>query len=483
MGAMGDRTAVMLLMLLLSSWCLTAVTGYRGRGARGGGEEEEGGGSGRRFVLEESEEVVKAEGGEVRVVRGFGIGGRPAPMHIGFITMEPKTLFIPQYLDSSLILFVHRGEARIGWIYEDNMVERRLKMGDIIHIAAGSTFYMVNTGKGQRLQIICSIDTSESLGLGPYQSFFIGGGTYPSSVLAGFDIETLTAAFNVTTEEMDTILGARIRGPIIFYSDRAADQSRLLASCMQWKQLHKKGSLDFNDVADDEGGGEVQQEENKRWTLRNFLANLLGGQFYDRRKGKKQSPDHAPDAYNLYDRDPDFRNNHGWSIALDEGNYAPLGINDIGVYLVKLTAGSMMLPHVNPTATEYGIVLGGSAIIHLVYPNGTAAMKAEVSEGDVFMIPRYFPFCQIASLSGPFEFFGFTTSARRNRPQFLVGASSILRTMLGPELAAGFGVTEEELRKVVEAQKDAVIVASWTLPKIRGKGEDEPLLIRRMADV
>lgn len=53
------------------------------------------------------------------------------------------------------------------------MVERRLKMGDIIHIAAGSTFYMVNTGKGQRLQIICSIDTSESLGLGlglgPYQ--------------------------------------------------------------------------------------------------------------------------------------------------------------------------------------------------------------------------------------------------------------------------------------------------------------------------
>lgn len=144
----------------------------------------------------------------------------------------------------------------------------------------------------------------------------------------------------------------------------------------------------------------------------------------------------------------------------------------------------MMSPHVNPTATEYGIVLGGSGIIQVVYPNGTTAMKAEVSEGDAFLIPRYYPFCQIASLSGPFEFFGFTTSAKRNRPQFLVGASSILRTMLGPELAAGFGVTEEELRMVVEAQEDAVIVASWTLPKKSRKGEgDEPLLISRVADV
>lgn len=110
---MGDRRAVMLLMLLLSCWCLTAVTGYRGRGARGGEEGEGGEGSKSRFVLEESEEVVKADGGEVRVVRGYGTAGRPAPMHIGFITMEPKTLFIPQYLDSSLILFVRRGNSSL----------------------------------------------------------------------------------------------------------------------------------------------------------------------------------------------------------------------------------------------------------------------------------------------------------------------------------------------------------------------------------
>lgn len=40
-------------------------------------------------------------------------------------------------------------------------------MGDVLHIDAGSTFYMVNPGKGQRLQIICSVDASDSLGFGP----------------------------------------------------------------------------------------------------------------------------------------------------------------------------------------------------------------------------------------------------------------------------------------------------------------------------
>lgn len=120
----------------------------------------------------------------------------------------------------------------------------------------------------------------------------------------------------------------------------------------------------------------------------------------------------------------------------------------------------MMAPHVNPMATEYGIVLRGSGSIQIVYPNGTSAMNAKISEGDVFWVPKYFPFCQIASRTGPLEFFGFTTSARRNRPQFLVGASSILRNMLGPELAAAFGVSEEKLRRFVYAQEEALILPS-----------------------
>lgn len=134
----------------------------------------------------------------------------------------------------------------------------------------------------------------------------------------------------------------------------------------------------------------------------------------------------------------------------------------------------MMVPHMNPRATEYGIVLRGAGTIEIVFPNGTRAMNAEVKEGDVFWVPRYFPFCQIASRTGPFEFFGFTTSARKNHPQFLVGASSLLQTMAGPEIAASFGVSEERYRHLVNAQRESVILpsASAAPPYEPGEGEE-----------
>ncbi|KAF2321796.1 hypothetical protein GH714_002856 [Hevea brasiliensis] len=95
-----------------------------------------------------------------------------------------------------------------------------------------------------------------------------------------------------------------------------------------------------------------------------------------------------------------------------------------------LALGSMMAPHVNPTVTEYGIVLGGSGIIQIVHPNGTQAMKTKVVE------------------------------ARKNRPQFLAGASSVLRTLKGPELAAAYSMSNESLNHLIEAQHEFVILPS-----------------------
>jgi hypothetical protein len=141
-----------------------------------------------------------------------------------------------------------------------------------------------------------------------------------------------------------------------------------------------------------------------------------------------------------------------------------------------LWQGSMLAPHVNPRATEYGVVLGGEGVIQVVFPNGSLAMSATVRAGDVFWVPRYFPFCQVASRGGPLVFFGFTTSARRTRPLFLVGASSVLRTMIGPELAAGLGVREDDLRELVCAQNESVILPSFPGARKKerhGKEEEE----------
>lgn len=99
--------------LLVAALLLSACSASAARWEEGEGEwRPETEGSKGMFVLDRLEKVVDSEGGQVRVVRGQPwppASFREGLMHIGFITMEPKTLFVPQYLDSALTLFVQRG--------------------------------------------------------------------------------------------------------------------------------------------------------------------------------------------------------------------------------------------------------------------------------------------------------------------------------------------------------------------------------------
>ncbi|KAF3648638.1 putative something about silencing protein 10-like [Capsicum annuum] len=485
---MGSFSKVVLMLMLMLVVVVAFVSAYDVEEERG--EEGEGEGEGW-FLLHDSKEVVRTDAGVMRVVRRGGFGGRggvslfQSPMHIGFITMEPNTLFIPHYLDSHLTLFVRRGETRIGHIYKDDFTERRLKEGDVYSIRAGSAFYLVNPAEGQRLHIICSISTSSSLGLYGFQSFFIGGGIYPTSILGGFDKLTLSTAFNVSSEEVGEILTRQLSGAIVPLNTTHSPTPSIWANFLNLEQHqrhdHLKRIVRFEEEASLEEEEDEEREQQPPWSLRKFLNSLFGdeGNKRDKKRGDEGSRGRGkgPDSYNLFDRKPDYKNDYGWSLALDKSEYPPLKHTDVGVYLVNLSAGAMMTPHINPTATEYGVVLRGSGSIQIVYPNGTLAMNAIVNEGDVFWVPRYFPFCQIASRTGPLEFFGFTTTAKKNRPQFLVGRDSILQSMRGPEFAAAFGVSEERLRKILDAQREAVILPSASVapsePMDPGEEEQE----------
>lgn len=133
----------LLLLVLVFSYGLTLTIGYRDededwklereweREERGGDEDEDErlGRGEESFLLQDAKQVVKTEAGDVRVVRS--IGGRivDRPMHIGFISMEPKSLFIPQYIDSSLILFVRRGiHSLYTFLFSQEMVGQMYKV-------------------------------------------------------------------------------------------------------------------------------------------------------------------------------------------------------------------------------------------------------------------------------------------------------------------------------------------------------------------
>lgn len=264
----------------------------------------------------------------------------------------------------------------------------------------------------------------------------------------------------VTSSELSDFLSRQQDGPIVYVTDYPHPPS-LWSRFLELKEHDRlqemKRMVGFTEEPD--------HQEEQGQTLTRSWRKLLNSVFGSNGK-TKDDPDaykgkgKSHDAYNIFKRSADFKNDYGWSKALDESDYSPLKDSGVGVYLVNLSAGSMMAPHVNPIATEYGVVLRGSGTIQIVFPNGTSAMNTKVQEGDVFWVPRYFPFCQIASRTGPLEFFGFTTSARKNRPQFLVGANSLLRELRGPELAAAFGVNENRLNRFVHAQRESVILPS-----------------------
>ncbi|KAG5566774.1 hypothetical protein RHGRI_002344 [Rhododendron griersonianum] len=469
---MGRITSALLLVVLALCCAVAMVKGYNHHEGGEGGERRE---RERMFLLRDMKRVVRTDAGEMKVVRGSH--GRISDMpniHVGFVTMEPNSLFIPQYLDSDLILFIRRGEAWVGSIYRDELIEKRLNCGDVYRIPAGSTFYLVNTADGQQLHVICSIEKSDSIGWGTFQSFFIGGGSYPTSVLAGFERSTLSTALNVSESQVRQILTRQKSGPIISLSD--SQQSRVWTQFLEMKHYERVQCLKRMAQVHEEAT--EQDEEPIMWSLRKLLNSVFGNQV----SGKDEERSSKPDTYNLFDRKPDFENDYGSSVAVDQSAYSPLRQSGVGLYLVNLTAGSMMAPHLNPTATEYGIVLRGSGRIQIVFPNGTLAMNAKVNEGDVFWIPRYFPFCQIASHSGPFEFFGFTTSARRNRPQFLVGSNSVLQSMRGPAFAAAFGVSEERLERIVNAQSESTILPSGSASAEEVENERIPEVIRSFGD-
>ncbi|XP_017632486.1 vicilin-like seed storage protein At2g28490 [Gossypium arboreum] len=438
---MGKRLWLLLVVLVLGYGATMAI-GFKGEKPKSG----EGDVKQEWFLLPNSESVIKTDAGEMRVVRSHGGRIFEKLLHIGFIKMEPRTLFLPLYLDSNLILFIHAGQATVGLIYKDHMVERELKNGDVYQIRAGSTFYILNTEESQRLHIICSIDPSESLNMGTFQPFFIGGGTYPTSVLAGFGSETLSTAFNVSASKVSGILRKQQEGPIVYltHSHGSSIWTKFLLLEQQDRLKHVKRMV------------QERTEEEKEWSWWKLLPNIFGIQ--DSNKKHK-----APKSYNIYQKSPDFKNNYGWRTEVDGSEYKPLKNAGIGIFLVNLTAGSMLAPHLNPRATEYSIVLRGSGRVQVVYPNGTLAMDTYVKEGDMFWVPRYFPFCQIASKSEPFKFLGFTTSSHKNRPQFLVGANSLLHTLNNLELADAFGVSKKRIRRLINAQHESIILPSSSL--------------------
>ncbi|KAJ7536515.1 hypothetical protein O6H91_12G072600 [Diphasiastrum complanatum] len=374
------------------------------------------------FILSEPLRLVKTEAGTVEIISGeqedllqvHQIG-------LNFVTLEPQALLLPQYIDTSCVLYVQQGKVRLGWVRDDGLSQQDMETGDVMIIPGGNVFYLFNTDVAQRLRIFGLFDTSESLDKrGRFQSFYVAGGFDPPTVLSGFDSDVLAAALKVSREEVTEILSAQSKGPIVYTTRRQSEMMSRSLSSWSWMNI-----------------------------VRDYVPNMF-----------QKAADYRP--YNLLKKHRGFRNKNGWTIAVDGKEYRPLKKADAGVFAVSLKPGAVLAPHWNPRATEIAVVTNGTGTIQISYPNGSSALDQRVDVGTIFVVPRYYPMCQIASRDGPFEFVGFSTSSRPNQPQFLAGATSVLRALDDDTLAVAFDVPSDRLRTILDGQEDAVILPGFT---------------------
>ncbi|GMJ00045.1 hypothetical protein like AT2G18540 [Hibiscus trionum] len=319
------------------------------------------------------------------------------PYHLHFITLEPNSVFFPVLLHADMVLFVHTGSGALSWTDDDGMQNVKIRKGDIYRLHQGSVFYVQSNleAERERLRIYAIFTNTEDdiyePAVGAYSSI--------TDMVLAFDSILLQAAFKVPEDVIEEMMRAS-RTPAIIH---AVQKEKMF--------------------------GELQ--------ARVFKA--FAGEFLGSIHNKKTK------AYNIFEADPDFENCNGWSVTVDKKDLHLLKHSNIGIFMVNLTKGSMMAPHWNPRASEIAIVLQGQGMVRVLCSSNVKAskcrnMRYRVEEGDVFVVPRFHPMAQMSFNNDSFVFMGFSTSTKKNHPQFLAGKRSVLGSLDKKVLALSFNV-------------------------------------------
>ncbi|KAM1810452.1 hypothetical protein ACFX12_027205 [Malus domestica] len=404
--------------LLSVSVSLHAANALKNEGEIGSGGEG-GAPAGSLVKKDQRRSLVSTEYGEVWSVDVND--GHRKPYHIQFITLEPNSLFLPVLLHADMIFYVNTGSGRLSWTDDDKIRRVDIKRGDVYRLTPGSVFFVQSNLETERQKLrINAIFTSNS----DDDLYDPAVGAYSSirDLVRGFDPKLLRSAFKVSEEVIESIVNG-------------TDQSAFVHAIPTKKETF--------------------------WDLEaRFLKTFLLGNDGIAFNSKKEETT----AYNIFYEDPDFKNCNGWSLTVNKKSSHLLKGSNIGFFMVNLTKGSMMGPHWNPRATEITVVLQGHGMVRVVC-SSTEANKSEcrnmrfrVHEGDVFSVPRFHPMAQMSFNNDSLVFMGFSTTEKKNYPQFLAGKYSVLQNLDKLVLAASFNVTSTTIDQLLSAQADSFII-------------------------
>ncbi|KAL6520080.1 hypothetical protein OROHE_017223 [Orobanche hederae] len=414
-----------LLVLCLCSAILGTITTRAVHADQASGEEGDRA-SGPLVKREHRRTLFSSDDGEISAVRVADNINGSYLLH--FFTLEPNSLFLPAVLHADMVFYVHTGSGKLSWTEEDDVKSTEITRGDVYRLEQGAIFFIQSNldtdNERQKLRIHAIFPNSKNdlhePATGPYSSI--------RDMVLGFDKQVLQAAFKVPEEVIDELSNGKNPPAIVHGLPRT-----------------KKAGLEM----------EAQ-----------FVKSLLGRISHDNilfELNKKKKKKSSAKLFNLFKEDKDFENCNGWSTTVTRTKLSALKGSGIGLFMVNLTAGSMMGPHWNPKATEIAVVLQGRGMIRVVCSSISDEkqcrnLRFEVEQGDVFAVPRFHPMAQISFNNETLVFMGFSTWAKKNHPQFLAGGASVFRSLDKDVLAMSFNITNTTVDQLLAPQHDSVIL-------------------------
>ncbi|XP_028775643.1 vicilin-like seed storage protein At2g18540 [Neltuma alba] len=238
--------------------------------------------------------ITSTEYGEVSAIDVKD--GHRLPFHLQFFKLEPNSLFLPVLLHADMLFYVHTGSGRLIWAYDGNSKTINLRQGDICMLGAGFVFYLQSNleAQRQRLRIFAIFPNSIHNHYDPA----IGAYSRISELVGGFDQKIMQAAFGVP-EELAAEISEKTKTPAIVHA--------------------------------------VSKEKNNILKLE---AWILNGVFGGETAIDVSSNNNKPGKYNVFDKQPDFKNRYGWSLMVTQKHLKSLKHINIGFLMVNLTAVS-----------------------------------------------------------------------------------------------------------------------------------------------
>ncbi|POO02125.1 Bicupin, oxalate decarboxylase/oxidase [Trema orientale] len=336
---------------------------------------------------------------------------------LAVLEAAPNTFVAPHHCDADAVFVVTRGRGTISIVRQNNKESHNIERSDVVAVPAGSTVYLINQDNTERLQIV-KLVTPVNIP-GQFEEYFpAGSGENPPSYFGAFST-------NATEEQIERLIGEQRQGQ---------------------REVQRQGYVK-----------KASQEQ---------LRALSQHATSPRRRGRESS---GP--ISLQQQSPLYSNDYGKFYEVNPEQNKQLKNMDVLVNWAELRQNSIMVPHYNSKATILVLVVEGTGRIEMACPHLSRQRQqrggqqeeesqsgryervtAQLSTGDVYIIPAGHPVAVVASGSQTLRMVGFGVNARNNERNFIAGKDNIIKQLEREAKELAFNMPGREVEQIFNQQ-------------------------------